>query len=248
MGRRPPSALLGRCRPMWGICSPRSAPSSPRLPIGLSVRQNAMQLQGEAREKSRSEPDTCRPLEVSICRFQLRLSASTEHADERLRLAVTSTLLGVPGEGRSTGPPHWRRCAVEKSHALFIHSLWTRATSMLTDFSWGGFAVAWTGTSPLPLPLPLVPVAFARMLTADGPPREGLQPWQRSSSPRRPGQLYVADRYAMRPFGAASASGLVWAEPPTQWSRERGKGSVHVGSAAALPNLEMTMSCSWDIT
>jgi hypothetical protein len=110
----------------------------------------------------------------------------------------------------------------------------------------GGFAVAWTGTSPLPLPL--VPVAFARMLTADGPPREGLQPWQRSSSPRRPGQLYVADRYAMRPFGAASASGLVWAEPPTQWSRERGKGSVHVGSAAALPNLEMTMSCSWDIT
>jgi hypothetical protein len=50
----------------------------------------------------------------------------------------------------------------------------------------------------------------------------------------------------MRPFGAAFASGLVWA--PTQWSRERGKGSVHVESAAALPNLEMTMGCSWDIT
>jgi hypothetical protein len=33
------------------------------------------------------------------------------------------------------------------------------------------------------MPLPLVPVAIARMLTADGPPREGLQPWQRPLFP-----------------------------------------------------------------
>jgi hypothetical protein len=125
MGPAASERPAGRCRPMWGICSPRSA----RRHLGFrsDCPSGKMQCSFNVR----------RGKEISICRFQLRLSASTEHVDEGLQLAVTSTLLGVPGEGPNTGPSHWRRCAVEKSHALFIHSLWTRATSMLTDFSLG---------------------------------------------------------------------------------------------------------------
>lgn len=90
------------------------------------------------------------------------------------------------------------------------------------------------------------------MLAAEGQPRRGLRPGRYSSSPLSGWATPPSDRYCVFVCDAVGRGCLrirSWAETPTiQWSREGGKGSVRLESAAALPNVEMTMSSFWDIT